>query len=62
MKIKSGNKINIGEMVTIKPEDYKAPHPTGEYLGFSVQSHDMPFGIVVDMTKKEKGSGGTKCN
>ena len=48
--IKSGNEINAGDLVTVKPKDYKAPLPTDIDVGFSVLSNDtIPAGICVKL-------------
>jgi len=47
MIVKAGNTIKPGEMVTMKPTDYKAPHPTGDYEAFCLKKHDRPIGVAI---------------
>lgn len=46
--------IKAGEMVELKEEDYKAPIPTGDRVGFRVEGvSGFPLGLVLDDTIPE---------
>ncbi len=52
--ITMGCSLQAGEMVMMKPLDYKAPVPSGEWLGFRVtEKSNFPVAVVIDERLEE---------